>query len=108
MMAHTAETMLLHPQPVVRVLTALGNGFVAHLHNHALRAKLDAGRLDAAEGSLSSDIVLTPHSRYTLPTVHGRSRAGQFWESSPFTVGTLLRWQVQAAGLASRPFAEGV
>src|SRR5438874_11748885 len=48
MMTHTAETTILHPQPVVRALTVLGNGFVAHPHNHALRAKLDAGRLDAA------------------------------------------------------------
>ena len=48
MMTHTAETIIPSPQHVVHALTAFGNGFVAHPHNHALRAKLEAGQLNAA------------------------------------------------------------
>src|SRR6266849_642647 len=45
-MPHTPETHFLHD--VAHALTVLGNGFLAHPHNHVLRDALDAGRLSAA------------------------------------------------------------
>src|SRR5689334_16192118 len=45
-MIHTPETHFA--RDVAHALTVLGNGFLAHPDNHALRAALDAGRLSAA------------------------------------------------------------
>ena len=45
-MPHTPETHF--PRDVAHALIVLGNGFVAHPHNHVLRDALDAGRLSAA------------------------------------------------------------
>jgi hypothetical protein len=44
-MTHTPETHF--PHDVAHALAVLGNGFLAHPHNHALRDALDAGRLSA-------------------------------------------------------------
>ena len=44
-MRHTSETDF--PRDVAQALTVLGNGFLAHLHNHVLREALDSGRLSA-------------------------------------------------------------
>src|SRR5919198_5457053 len=45
-MPHTPEAHFL--RDVAHALTVLGNGFLAHSHNHALRDALNAGRLSAA------------------------------------------------------------
>ena len=43
---HTPETHFLHD--MAHALTVLGNGFLTHPNNCALRDALDAGRLSAA------------------------------------------------------------
>ena len=45
-MLHTPEAHF--PRDVAHALTVLGNGFLAHAHNHVLRDALAAGRLSAA------------------------------------------------------------
>ena len=49
MSTHTTETIVPQPQHVACALTALGNGFLAHPHNHALRDKLATGQLHVSE-----------------------------------------------------------
>src|SRR5262245_12867520 len=49
MMRHTAETSRGDSQYLAHALLVLGNGFLAHPHNHALHDKLATGQLHAAE-----------------------------------------------------------
>src|SRR3989442_2724557 len=116
MMTHTAETMIPHPQQVVRALTVLGNGFVAHPHNHALRAKLDAGRLDAVEyyAQLTRLLyrvlfVLTAEAQGVLPSPQASAAARQRYLRS-YSLGRLQhlaarRRGAQAMSLYRNPWA---
>ena len=95
MITHTDETIVLHPQHVVRALTVLGNSFVAHPHNHALRAKLDAGRLDAVEyyAQLTRLLyrvlfVLTAEAQGVLPSPQASAAACQRYLRS-YSLGRL-------------------
>jgi len=95
MMTPTAETTIPHAQHVGHALTVLGNGCVAHPHNHALRATLDAGRLDAAEyyaqlTRLVSRLlfVLTAEAQGVLPSPPASAAARQRYLRS-YSLGRL-------------------